>query len=130
MGAFFLRYRVHLTWQMENQKVEVSDIWEDWNWMNTVIKKCVESGWAELPSDKVLDYVVDKLLTFTYETFTVQERSIAMRCNEQAKQLIQCMRPANVTDDAGHETMRRILEDYSAILPTMHRALSPFPLKQ
>lgn len=115
---------------MENQKVEAPDIWEDWNWMSTVIKKCVESGWGELPSDKVLDCVVDKLLTFTYETFTVQERSIAMSCDEQTKKLIRCMRPTNVTDDTGHETVRRILEDYSAVLPPMHRALSPFALKR
>ncbi|XP_012220076.1 leucine-rich repeat transmembrane neuronal protein 4-like [Linepithema humile] len=123
-------YRARLTWQLENQKVEASDVWEDWNWMNVAIKDCIESGRGELPSDKVLDCAVEKLLTFTYETFSAQERNSATGCNEQAGRLIRCMRPTNVTGDTDYETVRRILEDYSTILPFMQRALSPFPLKR
>ncbi|XP_029169240.1 leucine-rich repeat transmembrane neuronal protein 2-like [Nylanderia fulva] len=126
-------YRARLTWQFENQKVDALDVWEDWNWMNVVIKDCVESGRGELPSDKVLDCAVEKLLTFTYDTFSEQERmSSTAGCNEQARRLVRCMRPTstNVTSDTDYETIRRILEDYSTILPPMERALSPFPLKQ
>ncbi|XP_014471560.1 PREDICTED: chaoptin-like [Dinoponera quadriceps] len=123
-------YRARLTWQLENQKVEAPDVWEDWNWMNVVIKDCIESGRGELPSDKVLDCVVDKLLAFTYETFNEQEKSSATGCGEQARRLVRCMRPTNVTGNSDYETVRRILEDYSAILPPMERALSPFPLKR
>ncbi|XP_050456391.1 leucine-rich repeat transmembrane neuronal protein 2-like isoform X2 [Cataglyphis hispanica] len=125
-------YRARLTWQLENQKVEVSDTWEDWNWMNVVIKDCVESGRGELPSDKVLDCVVEKLLIFAYETFSAQERSSTAGCNKQAKRLVRCMRPmsTNATGNTDYETVRRILEDYSTILPPMERALSPFPLKR
>ncbi|XP_072755150.1 uncharacterized protein [Anoplolepis gracilipes] len=121
-------YRARLTWQLENQKVDASDVWEDWNWMNVVIKDCVESGRGELPSDKVLDCAVEKLLTFTYETFSAQERSSMAGCNEQAKILVRCMRPTstNTTGDTDYETVRRILEDYSTILSLMERALSPF----
>ncbi|KAL6265261.1 hypothetical protein P5V15_002041 [Pogonomyrmex californicus] len=122
-------YRARLTWQLENQKVEISDMWEDWNWMNVVIKDCIESGRGELPSDKVLDCAVEKLLEFTYETFSAQERSSATGCSEQAKRLVHCMRPRNAIGDTDYETVRRILEDYSTILPPMQRALSPFPLK-
>lgn len=124
-------YRARLTWQLENQKVDAPDVWEDWNWMNVVIKNCVENGRGELPSDKVLDCVVEKLLTFTYGTFSVQERSSTAGCNEQARRLVRCMRPTstNATGDTDYETIRRILEDYSTILPPMERALSPFPLK-
>ncbi|XP_011691712.1 PREDICTED: TLR4 interactor with leucine rich repeats-like [Wasmannia auropunctata] len=122
-------YRARLIWQLENQKVEISDVWEDWNWMNVVIKDCVESGRGELPSDRVLDCVVEKLLAFTYETFSVQERSVRAECSEQTQRLVRCMRPSNATGDTDYETVRRILEDYSTILPPMQRALSPFPLK-
>jgi len=119
-----------LTWQLENQKVKIPDMWEDWNWMNTMIKDCVESGRGELPSDRVLDCVVEKLLTFTYETFNAQERSNAAGCSEQTRRLVRCMRPSNATGDTDYETIRKILEDYSTILPPMQRALSPFPLKR
>ncbi|GAB1861866.1 Platelet glycoprotein V [Camponotus japonicus] len=125
-------YRARLIWQLEIQKVDISDVWEDWNWMNVVIKDCVESGRGELPSDIVLDCAVEMLLTFTYETFSVQEKSSTAGCNEQARRLVRCMRPAstNATDNTDYETVRRILEDYSTILPPMDRALSPFPLKR
>lgn len=126
-----IRYRARLTWQLETQKVDAPDIWEDWKWMNIVIKDCIESGRGELPSDKVLDCAVEKLLTFTYETFSEQERHNTVGCGNPARKLIRCMRPTNVTgtDSIGYETIRRILEDYSAVLPSMERALSPFPLK-
>ncbi|KMQ86463.1 platelet glycoprotein v [Lasius niger] len=125
-------YRARLTWQLENQKVDAPDVWEDWNWMNVVIKDCVESGRGELPSDKVLDCAVEKLLTFAYETSSAQERSSTAGCNEQARRLVRCMRPmsTNATGDTDYETVRRILEDYSTILPPMGIALSPFPLKR
>lgn len=128
----FFRYRASLTWQLENQKVEVSDTWEDWNWMNVVIKDCIASGRGELPKDEVLDCVVQKLLTFTYETFSARERNVhsGAGCNEQARRLIRCMRPTNVTGDTDYETVRRILEDYSTILPFMERTLNSFPLKR
>lgn len=119
-----------MTWQLENQKVEMSDVWEDWNWMNVVIKDCIETGRGELPSDEILDCVVEKLLTFTYETFSVQERSNATDCGEQARRLVRCMRPTNVTGNSDYQTIRMILEDYSAVLPPLQRALSPFPLKR
>ncbi|CAL1685669.1 unnamed protein product [Lasius platythorax] len=101
--------------------------------MNVVIKDCVESGHGELPSDKVLDCAVEKLLTFAYETFSAQERSSTTGCNEQARRLVRCMRPmsTNATGDTeNYETVRRILEDYSTILSPMKKALSPFPLKR
>lgn len=94
--------------------------------MNVMIKDCIESGRGELPSDKVLDCVVEKLLTFTYETFSVQERSSLTGCNEQARRLVRCMRPTNITGNTDYETVRRILEDYSTVLPSMQRALKPF----
>ncbi|EFN86909.1 Vasorin [Harpegnathos saltator] len=119
-------YRARLTWQLENQKVEASDVWEDWNWMNVVIKDCIESGRGELPSDNVLDCIVEKLLTFTYETFSEQERSSVAGCGEQARRLVRCMRPTNVTGNSDYGTVRRILEDYSAVLPPLQRALIPF----
>lgn len=106
------------------------DAWEDWNWMNAVIKDCVEGGRDELPSDRVLDCVVEKLLAFTYGTFSTQEKSGATGCSEQTRRLVRCMRPSNATGDTDYETVRRILEDYSTILPPMQRALSPFPLKR
>lgn len=129
LNVLTCRYRARLTWQLENQKVEMSDVWEDWNWMNSMIKDCVESGRGELPSDRVLDCVVEKLLAFTYETFSAQERSNLVGCSEQSKRLVHCMRPSNATGNTDYETIRRILEDYSTILPSMQRALSPFPLK-
>ncbi|XP_012054030.1 PREDICTED: leucine-rich repeat-containing protein 15-like [Atta cephalotes] len=122
-------YRARLTWQLENQKVEILDMWEDWNWMNVMIKDCVESGRGELPSDKVLDCVVEKLLVFTYKSYNVQERSSMVECSNQTSRLIRCMRPSNATGNTDYETVRRILEDYSTILPSMQRALSPFSLK-
>ncbi|KAG5311333.1 GPV protein, partial [Acromyrmex insinuator] len=122
-------YRARLTWQLENQKVEILDMWEDWNWMNVMIKDCIESGRGELPSDKVLDCVVEKLLVFTYETYSVQERSSMVECSNQTSRLVRCMRPSNTTGNTDYETVRRILEDYSTILPSMQRALSPFSLK-
>ncbi|EZA51723.1 hypothetical protein DMN91_003604 [Ooceraea biroi] len=124
-------YRARLTWTLENQKVEAPDVWEDWNWMNVVIKDCIESGQGELPSDRVLDCAVGKLLTFAYETFSTQERYSPPGCNEQAKRLVRCMRPVatNVTA-TDYETVRKILEDYSTVLPSMQRALIPFPLRR
>ncbi|XP_032673694.1 leucine-rich repeat-containing protein 15-like [Odontomachus brunneus] len=123
-------YRARLTWQLENQKVEAPDVWEDWNWMNVVIKDCVENGESELPSDKVLDCAVDKLLAFTYKTLGEQERSGIAGCGKETRKLVRCMRPSNVTGNSDYETVRRILEDYSAVLPPMQRALSPFPLRR
>ncbi|KAH0948681.1 hypothetical protein HN011_003392, partial [Eciton burchellii] len=125
-------YRARLTWILENQKVEAPDVWEDWNWMNIVIKDCIESGQGELPSDRVLDCAVEKLLTFAYETFTMQERYSSTGCDDEAKRLVRCMRPVstNVTTATDYETVRKILEDYSTVLSSMERALSPFPLKQ
>ncbi|XP_043686092.1 leucine-rich repeat and transmembrane domain-containing protein 2-like [Vespula pensylvanica] len=120
-------YRALLTWQMENQNVDYSSEWDDWNWMSNVIKDCTESGEGEIPSDSVIDCAVRKLLDFTYDTLHFSPIGWAndVGCAPEARRLISCARPRNVTGNTDYQTIRMILQDYSRILLPMIRAHSP-----
>ncbi|XP_076675625.1 uncharacterized protein LOC143372891 [Andrena cerasifolii] len=118
-------YHALLTWQLENQRVKYTEQWENWGWMNVMIKECTESGYGEIPKDTVLDCLVAKLLDFTHRAFpTVAE--VGNICTAPASQLVRCMRPKNATGDTDNETVRRILEDYTAILTPMTNSLGRF----
>lgn len=119
-------YRAYLTWQLENQQVRYGEDWEEWGWMNIVIKECSQSGYGEIPKDTVLDCIVKNLLNYTYEVFSTNMIQQNVNCTEKARQLVRCMRPKNVTGNTDDETARRILEDYTAILPTMSRSNANF----
>ncbi|CAL7936522.1 unnamed protein product [Xylocopa violacea] len=120
-------FRAHLTWQMENQHVKYSEDWENWRWMNIVIKECSESGlYGEIPADTILDCVVAKLLDYTLEIFSTNMIQQNIDCTTKARQLALCMRPKNATGNTDNETARRILEDYTAILPAMSRSMAKF----
>ncbi|XP_076760833.1 uncharacterized protein LOC143429214 [Xylocopa sonorina] len=120
-------FRAHLTWQLENQHVKYSEDWENWRWMIVVIKECSESGlYGDIPADTILDCVVAKLLDYTFEIFSTNMIHENIDCTTKARQLTLCMRPKNATGNTDNETARRILEDYTAILPTMIRSMSRF----
>ncbi|KAK9296662.1 hypothetical protein QLX08_009387 [Tetragonisca angustula] len=119
-------YRAYLTWQLENQQVKYGEDWEEWGWMNVVIKECSQSGYGEIPKDTVLDCIVENLLNYTYEVFSTSMIQQNVNCIAKARQLVRCMRPKNVTGNTDNETARRILEDYTAILPTMSRSNAKF----
>ncbi|XP_017758664.1 PREDICTED: leucine-rich repeat transmembrane neuronal protein 2-like [Eufriesea mexicana] len=121
-------FRARLTWQLENQHVKYGEDWEDWAWMNHVIKECVENGYGEIPNDVILDCVVEKLLNYTYEIFTTGIVYENLECSKRARQLVRCMRPKNATGNTDNETARRILEYYTAVLPTMSRSHSRFTM--
>ncbi|XP_076276712.1 uncharacterized protein LOC143207309 [Lasioglossum baleicum] len=107
-------YRAHLTWQLDNQKVRHREEWEDWAWMNTMIKECAESGRGEIPKDTVLDCVVGELLDFAHEIFSMETRQQKNECTAETERAVRCMRPQNVTGNTDNETIRRILESYVA----------------
>ncbi|XP_076641040.1 uncharacterized protein LOC143352440 [Halictus rubicundus] len=113
-------YRAHLIWQLDNQKVKYREEWEDWAWMNTLIKECVESRRGEIPQDTVLDCVVGELLDFTHEIFSTETRQQKNECTINAERAVRGMRPQNVTGNTDNETIRRILESYAAtvLIPT------------
>ncbi|KAK2582613.1 hypothetical protein KPH14_004900 [Odynerus spinipes] len=121
-------YRALLTWQMENQNVDYSSEWDDWNWMSNVIKDCTESGEGEIPSDTVIDCAVRKLLDFTYDTlhFSPIGWANGVGCAPQARRLINCARPINATGNTEYQTIRIILQDFSRILPPMEQVHSLF----
>lgn len=108
--------------------MKYSEDWEDWGWMNVVIKECAESGYGEIPKDTVLDCIVEKLLDYTYQVFSTRMIQQNIECSMKARQLVRCMRPKNGTGNTDNETVRRILEDYTAILPIMSRSLSKFSI--
>ncbi|XP_076235822.1 uncharacterized protein LOC143180167 [Calliopsis andreniformis] len=124
-------YRAMLTWQMENQHVKFTEEFENWGWMNAMIKECIESGYGEIPKDAVLDCIVAKLLDFTYEIFSTDLKTGNPECEKRARQLARCMRPQNSTGNRGDETIRRILEDYTAVLVPMTKSMGRFstPIK-
>ncbi|KAG7198108.1 hypothetical protein KM043_005529 [Ampulex compressa] len=121
-------YRVSLTWQLENQKVEYDNDWEDWEWMNVAIKDCIEIDRVEFPSDKILDCLVGKLLNFAYESVPYPETLKTIGCYNHAKNLVRCMRPTNATGNSNLETVRRILQDYVTVLPPMLKSLGAFTI--
>ncbi|XP_017880505.1 leucine-rich repeat, immunoglobulin-like domain and transmembrane domain-containing protein 2 [Ceratina calcarata] len=119
-------FRAHLIWQLENQHVKYSEDWEDWGWMNVVIKECSESGYGEIPKDTMLDCVVEKLLDYAFEIFSTNTIQQNVDCAMKARELVRCMRPTNTTSNTDNETARRVLEDYTAVLPTMSRSIARF----
>ncbi|CAK9819076.1 Insulin-like growth factor-binding protein complex acid labile subunit [Anthophora plagiata] len=119
-------FRAHLIWQLENLHVKYNEEWEDWSWMNNMIKECTESGYGEIPQDTVLDCIVAKLLDYTYEIFSTGMIQQNVDCVLKARQLVRCMRPKNGTGNTDNETARRVLEDYTAILPTMLQSQARF----
>lgn len=124
-------YRALLTWQMENQRVKFIEEWENWGWMSAMIKECTESGYGEIPKDTVLDCVVAKLLDFTHEIFLTESKTGSVECANRARRLTRCMRSQNATSNIDNEAVRKILEDYNAVLIPMTRAMGRFstPIK-
>lgn len=114
------RYRAHLTWKFEAMNVNYGKDWDEWEWMNAAIKECSQNGYGVIPQDTVLDCIVENLLNYTYELFSMEQQDT--KCIGEAQQLVRCMRPKNITGNTDNETARRILEDYTAILPTMFRS--------
>lgn len=120
------RFRAQLIWQLENQHVKYDEDWENWGWMNKMIKECSENVYEEIPKDKILDCIVEKLLNYTYEIFSTEMIQQNVDCLVKARQLVRCMRPKNVTGNTDNETARSILEDYATILPVMSRSNARF----
>lgn len=100
--------------------------WEDWAWMNHIIKECIENGYGEVPNDVVLDCAVEKLLNYAFEIFSTEPIEENNDCVKKTRQLVRCMRPNNATGNTDNETARRILEYYIAVLPIMSRSNSRF----
>ncbi|KAG9435095.1 hypothetical protein HZU67_03080 [Apis mellifera carnica] len=118
--------RAQLIWQLENQHVKYDEDWENWEWMNKMIKECSENVYEGIPKDKILDCIVEKLLNYTYEIFSTEMIQQNVDCLVKARQLVRCMRPKNVTGNTDNETARSILEDYATILPVMSRSNARF----
>ncbi|XP_076175876.1 uncharacterized protein LOC143151032 [Ptiloglossa arizonensis] len=93
-------FRAHLTWQLENQRVKYTEQWEDWGWMNVIIKECTETGY--------------------------EMRQPSSGCTTRARQLVQCMTTQNRTRITDNETVRKILEDYTTILVPMSKTQGRF----
>ncbi|XP_031834608.1 uncharacterized protein LOC116427901 [Nomia melanderi] len=108
-------YRAQLMWQLDNQHVKYSEVWEDWAWMNAMIKECTESGYGEIPHDTVLDCVAVKLIDFAHEILA-PERKRKDECDDKARKMMLCMKAENVTGNNDDEIMRRTLEGYIAML--------------
>ncbi|XP_033341970.2 uncharacterized protein LOC117229536 [Megalopta genalis] len=121
--------RAHLTWQLDNQRVKYTEEWEDWAWMNAMIKECAESGHGEIPKDTVLDCVVGELLDFAHEIFSTETRQQKDECAIKAGRVARCMRPRNVTGNTDNETVRRILEGYAAVLVPTTKAQGRFSMR-
>ncbi|XP_043253102.1 leucine-rich repeat transmembrane neuronal protein 4-like [Colletes gigas] len=119
-------YRAHLTYQLENQRVKYTEQWEDWGWMNVIIKECTQNGYGEIPKDTVLDCLVAKLLDYTHEIFSTEMGQTISGCTTETRLLVRCMRPNNRTDNTDNETVRKILEDYAAVLLPMSRSRGRF----
>ncbi|XP_054000331.1 leucine-rich repeat, immunoglobulin-like domain and transmembrane domain-containing protein 2 [Hylaeus anthracinus] len=119
-------YRAHLTWQLENQHVKYTEQYENWGWMNVAIKECTDSGYGEIPTDTVLDCIVAKLLDFTHKVFSTEIGQSSNVCANQAIGLVQCVRSQNRTYNTDNETVRKILEDYAAILLPMSKSRGRF----
>lgn len=113
---------------MENQHVKYDEDWENWEWMNKMIKECSENVYEEIPKNKILDCIVEKLLNYTYEIFSTEMIQQNVDCLVKARQLVRCMRPKNVTENTDNETARSILEDYAMILPVMSRSNARFSI--
>lgn len=111
-------FRAHLMWQLDNQKVRYKEEWENWEWMNTMIKKCAQSGHGEIPKDTVLDCIVGELLDFAHEIFSTEPGQQKNECTTETELALRCMRPKNVTGNTDNETIRRILESYVAAVLT------------
>ncbi|XP_078049214.1 uncharacterized protein LOC144476330 [Augochlora pura] len=122
-------YRAHLTWQLDNQRVKYTEEWEDWAWMNAMIKECAEKGHGEIPKDTVLDCVVGELLDFAHEIFSTETRQQKNECTIKAGRVARCMRPRNVTGNADNETIRRILESYVAVLVPTTKSQGRFSMR-
>lgn len=58
------RYRVLLTWQLDNQRVDYRDRWDDWNWMSSAIQQCQNTGYGTVPDIKLLYCGFRKLVEF------------------------------------------------------------------
>lgn len=119
-NPWFWGYRAHLTWKFETMNVNYGKDWDEWEWMNAAIKECSQNGHGVIPQDTVLDCIVENLLNYTYELSSTEQQDT--KCIREAQQLVRCMRPKNITGNTDNETARRILEDYTAILPTMFRS--------
>lgn len=119
-------YRARLTWQLENQRVQFTEEWESWGWMNVAIKECIETGQGELPKDTVLDCVTGNLLDFVHQMSGDKATQQIAGCYEETRRLVLCTRTKNTTYNSDNETARRILQDYVTVLSSMSRSLGPF----
>lgn len=109
-------------WQLENQHVKYDEDWENWGWMNKIIKECSENVYEQISKDKILDCIVEKLLNYTYEIFSTEMVQQNVDCSMKARQLVRCMRSKNVMKNTDNEIARSIIEDYAMILPAMPRS--------
>lgn len=107
---------------MENQHVKYDEDWENWGWMNKIIKECSENVYEQISKDKILDCIVEKLLNYTYEIFSTEMIQQNVDCSMKARQLVRCTRPKNVMKNTDNAIARSIIEDYAMILPEMSRS--------
>ncbi|XP_011307777.1 insulin-like growth factor-binding protein complex acid labile subunit [Fopius arisanus] len=76
-------YRVLLTWQLDNQRIDYRGMWDDWGWMSSAIQECQNNGYATVPDVKLLYCSFKRLVGFLNKNLSsgVQSPSLLNRDN-------------------------------------------------
>lgn len=117
----YFSYRVRLTWQLDNQRVNYEDDWEEWGWMSSAVRECEENGNGAVPNEAILDCVIGKLLSMEvgnkHSISSPETQKIASegRCFNEATTLVHC----SMKSGPPSESVRRSLEGLTATLKDM-----------
>ncbi|XP_015111688.1 uncharacterized protein LOC107037579 [Diachasma alloeum] len=123
-------YRVLLTWQLDNQRVDYRDNWDNWDWMSSAIQECQNSGYATVPDVKLLYCGFGKLVEFLSKNVSSPLQSSSTLLNpshpsvQAFSRLNQCVR-SKVTGD-GYLLSLKLLETLSQELRLIGNPLTMF----
>ncbi|XP_063991860.1 uncharacterized protein LOC135170198 [Diachasmimorpha longicaudata] len=97
-------YRILLTWQLDNQRVDYKDKWNDWDWLSSAIQECQNSGYPPVPDTKLLYCGFEKLLEFLGKNWPSSLNSSSIWLNpghppfQACSRLKQCLRSMTTVD--------------------------------
>ncbi|XP_043279967.1 uncharacterized protein [Venturia canescens] len=115
-------YRILLEWQLDSARVDYRDDWEEWGWMNSIVRECQDSGKATALNDTMLDCVVTKFLHMEIDHGHFAASSIEQSdktCLSEGTALVRCSKN---NAPAGSDPMRLSLESLVATMPFLSRA--------
>lgn len=118
IAIIFHRYRILLEWQLDAAQVDYRDDWEEWGWMNSIVRECQDNGKGTALNDTMLDCVVEKFIhleiNLGHFSFRLTDQN-SSACLYEATALTQCSKHYSSGSDPIRVSLESLIANMKVI---------------